>query len=184
MAMQKQIEEWVKKAINGNNPGLCVEIGSRLLYPHDPHDPRPLVNAAVYVGIDANPGPGVDVVSLAHEYTPPAPADLVLCLQALEHDPHWPETLWAGASWVRPGGVFCITCAGKGCAPHELEHSPTPGHYGNVTSREILAALQAFPDAKFDYFTDDSRIITDIKGEASVRWTRSRVMAVRRGVRS
>lgn len=126
----------------GRRPRLCVEYGSRILHPHDPHDPRPIVNAERYVGVDAYAGPGVDVVMLAHEYHPPEPVDLALSLVALEHDPHWRRTILAISNHLAPDGVFAIVCAGQGAPQHELNESPRPGHYRNVTSAEILLTLE------------------------------------------
>lgn len=79
---------------------------------------RPLFRGCDYVGLDCCPGPGVDVVGLAHEYRPDKPFDTIITCEALEHDPHLPRTLAAAASLLRPGGLFLATCAG----PERPEH--------------------------------------------------------------
>lgn len=204
MPMHPQTESWVRQSI-GMWPGQSgathvVEIGSRIMN-LDNHDPRPVIRALLpslesYVGIDAWDGEGVDVVCLAHDYKPMEVAlspsfglmsavepfvksqvDLVLCLLSLEHDPYWEKTLQAALSWLRPGGMLVVVCAGEGMFPHEHNESPIPGHYRNVSSREVM-----------DTLGDELVMIqSDIQSETTRReedgstkryeWTRTRVVA-------
>lgn len=104
--------------------------------------------ARAYVGVDHRPGPGVDVVSLAHAYAPAQPFDVAVCCQVLEHDPYWPLTV-ANMAWLlRDGGVAIVTCAGPGYDRHELDTSPgyKPGaadaYYRNVSAAEVADALR------------------------------------------
>lgn len=101
-----------------------------------------------YKGIDHRPGPGVDVVSLAHLYTPAMPADVAVCCQVLEHDPYWPLTLVHLVWLVRSGGVVAVTCAGPGYVAHEMDTSPgyvpgEPAYYRNVSAAEVEQTLRA-----------------------------------------
>lgn len=105
--------------------------------------------ASTYVGVDHRPGPGVDVVSLAHDFTPVRPFDVALCCQVLEHDPYWPATLVHLCWLVRAGGIVAVTCAGPGYVPHELDTSPgfdpdeADHHYRNVSAAEVATMLRA-----------------------------------------
>lgn len=107
--------------------------------------------AAAYVGVDHRPGPGVDVVCLAHAYTPAQPFDVAVCCQMLEHDPYWTLTLVHLAWLVREGGIVIVTCAGPGYVRHELDTSPgydphAPAdqqHYRNVSVAEVEQVLRA-----------------------------------------
>jgi len=109
-----------------------------------------------YVGVDWRPGPGVDVVSLAHDYKRAAdvPAhDVGLSCQCLEHDPYWDSTLRTlfravttdhdGPAWI------VVTCAGPGYPVHELETAPVIDgvpYYRNVSTDEIVEVLRAEAD--------------------------------------
>jgi len=105
--------------------------------------------ARQYVGVDHRPGPGVNVVALAHDYDPPQPFDVALCCQVLEHDPYWPATLIQLCWLVREGGVVVVTCAGPGYVRHELDTSPgyrpdaVDHHYRNVSAVEVADLLRA-----------------------------------------
>jgi hypothetical protein len=46
-----------------------------------------------YIGIDWRVGPGVDLVSLAHNVDLPECFDTVISASLLEHDPYWSESL-------------------------------------------------------------------------------------------
>lgn len=177
MSMHPQVAEWVSLGLLElkQKPELCVEVGSRILHPHDPHDPRPMVGAAEHIGIDANDGRGVDVVAVAHQYNPPRHADIVLNLQALEHDPFWELSLEACMRWLRPGGVLVVTCAGANTFEHELEHSPKPGHYRNVSSDEVVSVVGPLAER---LIIRDVDCVTG-RESGSVTWTRTRVIAVK-----
>lgn len=102
--------------------------------------------ASSYVGVDHRPGPGVDVVELAHRHRG-GPYDVALCCQVLEHDPYWALTL-AHMPWlVWDGGIVVVTCAGPGYVRHELETSPgfdpaaSEHHYRNVSAAEVVDCL-------------------------------------------
>jgi len=58
--------------------------------------PRNLFGKAEeYVGVDWRDGPGVDAVSLMHDYKdkPNEYFDLAVSTSALEHDPHWVHSI-------------------------------------------------------------------------------------------
>lgn len=101
--------------------------------------------AASYVGVDWRPGPGVDVVALAHE-APVEEADVVVCCQMLEHDPHWRLTVEKACSLLRRGGWLFLTWAGPGYTPHELETAPpwegAGAYYGNLSTEEVAAVVR------------------------------------------
>lgn len=101
---------------------VVVELGSYDLN----GSPRPLfAGAQKYVGIDWREGPGVDVVSLVHKAWWVESADVVICCQMLEHDPHWILTVLKACSMIRKnGGWFFCTWAGPGYVEHELETAP------------------------------------------------------------
>lgn len=96
-----------------------------------------------YLGVDIEPGRGVDVVGLAHEApTRPEGWALVISTQALEHDPHWRETLAHAVRVLSPGGVLVVTAAAPGTTPHGLDIWPD-GYYRNLSEADLLGAVEA-----------------------------------------
>jgi len=74
----------------------------------------------VYFGVDVGAGPNVDYVSKVHEFTvfPDGYFDTVLSTDMLEHDMHWYKSLCHMVDLVRSGGLFLMTCAGRGRGEH------------------------------------------------------------------
>lgn len=100
-----------------------VELGSWVMH----GSPRSVFEASArsYIGIDWRQGPGVDRVGLAHEVAQPLRADLAICCQMVEHDPHWRLTLATCVHVVHERrGALIVTWAGPGTPEHELETAP------------------------------------------------------------
>lgn len=103
--------------------------------------------AAAYVGVDARPGPGVDVVSRAQDYRPKPRADLVICTEVLEHDPDPPGVIAAARRALKPGGVLILTAAGEGRMPHGCDGGPVGDEpYANITRADLEAWLDGWQD--------------------------------------
>jgi SAM-dependent methyltransferase len=102
---------------------------------------RQLFSGCRYLGVDARPGRGVQLVGRAHEL-PLAPAsfDVVLSTETLEHDAWWRETLAAMARAVRPGGLVVVTAAAFGRPPHGVEEFGG-GHYRNLAPEDLRPFL-------------------------------------------
>lgn len=124
--------------------GLVVEIGSRN------------INGTIrgcfkepYVATDVAPGPGVDVVADGATYEPPQPAAIVVCCEVLEHARNAPEICANAYRILAPGGVFLVTAAGTGRAPHSAVDGGrlNPGEfYRNVTETDLRAWLADFSE--------------------------------------
>lgn len=124
-----------------------IEIGSRningTVRDHFPN--------ATWTGLDLYPGPCVDVVCDATQWTPKSQVDLVICCEVLEHTPQVAEICNQAYEWLRDGGRFIGTAAGIGRAVHsaidgrKLLH---PGeHYANISPRMLEPALARFSRA-------------------------------------
>ena len=105
---------------------------------------RPLFVTAKYLAIDLYPGPSVDVVCDALDYTPESLVDMVIIAEVFEHSSNWSEILTHSAMWLRPGGKILITCAGPGREPHSAIDGGEvrPGeHYANISQDQIAEEL-------------------------------------------
>ena len=104
---------------------------------------RYLFEGGTYVGIDIGPGPNVDVVSRAKDFTPEKPIDVVISTEMLEHDEEWEASLLQMVNIVRPGGLVIFTCATTGRAEHgTVHHSPGDApfvheYYRNLTEDDV-----------------------------------------------
>jgi SAM-dependent methyltransferase len=74
-----------------------------------------------YVGIDMAPGPGVDLVCEGQDFDPGEDRfDVVWSAECMEHNPYWEATVKNMVRLLRPGGLFVLSCAAPGRAPHGL----------------------------------------------------------------
>lgn len=136
-AFCKQVKELFPEFFQG---GRVLEIGSRNIN----GSARELFSKSRYVGLDCAPGPDVDVVCLAHEYhAEPGSFDVVLSIEAFEHDPYAYSTISRMVQLLRPGGLFFATCASVGRPEHGTDrqgeeiYGPDPGFYRNVTMGQM-----------------------------------------------
>lgn len=124
-------------------------------------------DAAAYVGIDREAGPGVDVVIDAANYDGAAAFDLVICNEVLEHAPDPGAVIACAARALAVGGHLILTAAGDGRKPHGArgaEH-PDPGeHYRNIGTDELRALLDGWN------VIDLSHIATPGDVRALARW--------------
>lgn len=100
-----------------------------------------------YVGIDCTEGPGVDVVTLAHEFDA-EPFDVVISCEAFEHDPYVVKTFENAVRLLKEGGLFVATFA----SPNRQEHGtrrrggeiygPKPDHYRGIGVFEFYAMIR------------------------------------------
>lgn len=169
MAHKEQLE-FVEKIVKASFPrrfSRCsvLEFGSRDIN----GSVRQFFTPTKYVGVDVTPGPGVDVVSLAHEYDAGELFDVVCSCEMLEHDPHYAASLANMVRHVRPGGLFFGTAAGPGRAEHgtprtgkqgEAFYGPQPDWYRNVSVADVSAAMLA--DAWSAVFFTEARNRLDV----------------------
>lgn len=123
--------------------------------------PREFFVAKEYVGVDIAEGPGVDEISLIHQYESSELFDTIVSTEMLEHDPHWRESLGRMVELLKPGGSLILTWAGPFRPPHELQASPTPGYYRGLSAADVRDALSthvAFTELVTEELPGDVRI--------------------------
>lgn len=113
-----------------------------------------------YTGIDLAQGPGVDVVTEAHEYHRRETFGVVISSEMLAHDKHWEMSLAKMYENLLPGGLLVITCAGPKRAEHGTKRtdggwaSPfTSDYYRNISIQDFQSVLPAhlWSDAEWSY---------------------------------
>jgi SAM-dependent methyltransferase len=101
--------DWTREVRGRQPPGRVLEIGSRNI---NGSVRGAFADAAEYVGIDAEPGAGVDIVMPAGEIAERwrlGYFDTVLCYEMLEHDARFWLTLAAVNRVLRVGGLLYVT---------------------------------------------------------------------------
>jgi hypothetical protein len=151
--MSPEVRNFVRRATAGGpRPQRVVELGSRDVAGGTVRGLFP--DAASYTGVDLVPGPAVDVVADARIWRPPAPVDLVLCCEVLEHTPLGLGILDNACDMLRPGGRLVVTAAGPGRAPHSaVDGGPLrPGeYYRNIDPDALLDWLCRFTVEAFEW---------------------------------
>ncbi|HEY3499380.1 MAG TPA: methyltransferase domain-containing protein [Polyangiaceae bacterium] len=115
---------------------------------------RPLFGACDYVGLDSQPGRGVDVVGDAASWRPePARTfDTVVCTEVLEHTPSAEQICSNARELLEPNGVLILTAASIGRAPHSSDGGPLHAgeFYRNVSPILLEKWLRAFSSVVVD----------------------------------
>lgn len=143
----------------------CLEIGSRDIN----GSPRRWFSFPPnrYVGVDAHPGRGVDVVGHAADLgvagliriNHDQRYHVVICCEALEHDERWKETINVALSVIEPCGYLIVTCATDPRKPHGVnEWSADPGkpYYQNISLNQLNSQLNGY--LSFSKFIVDHEI--------------------------
>jgi SAM-dependent methyltransferase len=97
-----------------------------------------------YIGIDREPGPGVDYVFDAAHFDGAQTFDVVVSTEALEHAPD--PTAIIGCAWraLGPGGTLILTAATPLRAPHSCSGGPLRQgeHYEGIDEKRLRAMLR------------------------------------------
>lgn len=141
--MHETVRRWLR-GLFGEHPALfhgarVLECGS-LILPNNSTAAGFFADCD-YTGLDATPGPGVDVVGLAHEYEPAEPFDVVLSTSMLEHDPHWRRSVTHMIDLLKPGGALLLTFPAPGWPAHEVACSPDGHYYRNLEAGDVLPLI-------------------------------------------
>lgn len=148
--MHAAARAFVAGVLAGSHFGRVVEVGGRDVN----GGVRDLFTCDSYTSLDLESGPGVDVVADCREWAPPEHVDLVLALEVLEHAPEPAGVVKAAVSYLAPGGLLVLTCAGPGRAPHS-GHDGGPvhagEHYANVDPGDLDQWLAELVDVEVQY---------------------------------
>lgn len=136
--------DFVRAVATAETPrGPVLEIGARNIN----GTIRDLFPADNYVGLDVEGGPGVDVVADGATYQPAAAPACVVCCEVLEHAPNAEAICRHAHAILQPGGMFIVTAAGEGRAPHSaVDGGPVRQgeFYRNVWAHDLRRWLSDF----------------------------------------
>jgi len=143
--MHPAVAEFVA-ANRPDRPGDVWEVGSRNINGTVRHL---FGDADSWTGVDLIDGPDVDIVGDICDLGVEDVADLVVCLEVLEHAPCWGDVVAACATALRAGGTLLVTAA----APTRTPHSGYDGgvvrpdeHYANIDPDELAEVLGGYLD--------------------------------------
>lgn len=131
--MHDAVRQWVARFAKETEYPTVIEVGSRNIN----GTIRDQILAKEWIGIDIIDGPCVDIVGDAIEYIPDfrGRADLVLCLEALEHYENTKFLTYALGQFAKPGALVIATAAGPGRGEHSgIDENPIREyeHYRNL----------------------------------------------------
>lgn len=116
---------------------------------------------SLYIGVDLQEGPGVDVVCGAHEFDSKEVFDVVISCEVFEHTPVWRDIIDNAHRLLRPEGLFIATMAGEGREPHSAIDGNLPRdweYYDNVGYWELRRHLvNTFSKSDIDILGTDLR---------------------------
>lgn len=143
--------------IDRQYPYRCLDLGGRDIN----GGIRDLIPNGKWMGVDIEPGPGVDIVHDCTGEWPPgdrAPRfDIVVCTEVLEHVQQWRNLLKTCAQALDPMGsqLLFVTAASDGRRPHGASGAmdPAPDEwYRNVPPGDVASELALlFNNSKADY---------------------------------
>jgi len=105
-------------------------------------------NPVKYVGCDLGAGPGVDIISRAHELPyEDGTFDVAVSCNCFEHDECWQQSFQKMYDLLRPDGLLVFSCASTGTPEHGTtrtspEDAPfTNDYYRNLVKQDFTSAF-------------------------------------------
>lgn len=159
--MHPEAYEWVASQVAAHGPfRSALEIGSRNVN----GGIRNLLGPCRYVGLDIEPGDGVDVVANGATWKTDERFDVIISSECFEHTDLWPDIVENAAALLNPDGCLIVTAAGPGRAPHSASdggHLRSGEWYANVDPDRLWAALTSagLSDVTVDVLGADVRAV-------------------------
>jgi SAM-dependent methyltransferase len=93
-----------------------------------------------YDGNDVVPARNVTIVSKTKDLPfMPNTFDTILSTECFEHDPEYKESFLKIYDMLKPGGLFCFTCASTGRAEHGTRRTSPCDSYGTIGGVEEMS---------------------------------------------
>jgi hypothetical protein len=137
-----EARQFAHNVLSGKHFGTVVEVGGRDINGRITDS----FTSDVYLSLDLSPGPNVDIVTDALDWSPDALVDLVICMEVLEHEPRQRELIEHMLSWLADDGALLITAGGEGRAPHSaIDGGPLRDGepYKNLDAQTVIDIFKA-----------------------------------------
>ncbi len=150
--MHAEVMRWVEMVrvgISGIEELRVLELGSRDVN----GSPRRLFDGCKeYVGVDLEPGPGVDVVMDCRAYDGERRFDVCLCLEAMEHEKEPTVFIRAAGAALRRHGLLILSAAAPPRMPHSCDGKRVgTEYYTNIQSEYLKIMLREWSDVTVEY---------------------------------
>lgn len=148
--MHEEARSYVARIVTGQPYASVVEVGGRWIN----GGVKDLIEHKEYTSLDLHEGAGVDVVADVREWKCPAPVDLVVCCEVIEHSEDPQAVVAACLALLAPGGRLVLTCAGPDREPHSgLDGGPVRDeeHYRNIDPADMEKWLDGLDDVEVEY---------------------------------
>jgi SAM-dependent methyltransferase len=126
--------------------------------------------AKSWLGIDIQPGPGVDIVADAATWDTDQRFDVCICAEAFEHTPAWRDIIATAHRVLRDGGLFLASCATNRRPPHSAVDGGAlraGEYYANVSWLDLSFAMRGWSDGEVveadGYFGQDDLYVWAIR---------------------
>lgn len=93
-----------------------------------------------YVGVDWRPGPGVDLVSFAHDLKLETQFDVVISASMLEHDRHWEKSLRSMVRFLKEDGILLLSWGAAANKAHDHD-TADDGCFHSLAAGRVLQLL-------------------------------------------
>ena len=93
-----------------------------------------------YHGNDVIQAPNVTIVSKTKDLPfSPDTFDTVISTECFEHDPEYPQSFLKIYDMLKPGGLFCFTCASTDRAEHGTRRTTPNDSYGTIGNLDDMS---------------------------------------------
>lgn len=118
---------------------------------------RVLFTDCKYDGNDLVPANNVTLVCKTSQLPIPENTfDTIISTECFEHDPEWQDSLRKIVQVLKPGGLFCFTCASTGRAEHGTRRTSPNESYGT------LGNVEGWTDYYKNLTLEDVRSVIDL----------------------
>jgi SAM-dependent methyltransferase len=142
-----------------NQPIRVLELGARNVN-GSPRTLPALDHCTSYIGVDLEPGHGVDLIGDAADIVLAHKFDLIICTEVLEHTPRWDEIIDNATRHLAAKGTLLLTAAMDPRPPHSAVDGGelrADEHYQNLNPNQLDTLLDKLGYGEYTIETHTDR---------------------------